>query len=84
MRIVSEAELTAVLSRVAGVPQVVVSGNFATPVTALAVVDKALAEYRLFALNAQPGFPDRRRAAQPADARPELRDAGRRLGFALR
>jgi hypothetical protein len=49
MRIVSEAELTAVLSRVAGLPRVVVSGNFATPVTALAVVDKALAEYRLFA-----------------------------------
>jgi acyl-CoA hydrolase len=59
MRIVSEAELTAVLSRVAGQPRVVVSGNFATPGTALAIVDKALAEYRLFALNAQPGVPDR-------------------------
>lgn len=59
MRIVSEAELAAVLSRVAGRPRVVVSGNFATPFVALGVVDKALAEYRLFALNAQPGFPDR-------------------------
>jgi acyl-CoA hydrolase len=59
MRIVSEAELAAVLSRVAGHPRVVVSGNFATPGTTLAVVDKALAEYRLFALNAQPGVPDR-------------------------
>lgn len=55
MRIVSEARLAAVLSRVAGCPRVVVSGNFATPGVALAVVDKALAEYRLFALNAQPG-----------------------------
>lgn len=59
MRIVSEAKLAAVLSRVVGCPRVVVSGNFATPGTALTVVDKALAEYRLFALNAQPGMPDR-------------------------
>jgi acyl-CoA hydrolase len=40
-------------------PRVVASGNFATPGTALGVVDKALAEYRLFILNAQPGVPDR-------------------------
>jgi acyl-CoA hydrolase len=59
MRIVSETELAAVLARVAGWPRVVVSGNFATPAAALAVVDKAVAEYRLFALNAQPGMPDR-------------------------
>jgi len=59
MRIVSETELAAVLARVAGCPRVVVSGNFATPGAALAVVDKAVAEYRLFALNAQPGMPDR-------------------------
>lgn len=59
MRTVSESELSAVVSRVAGCPRVVVSGNFATPRTALDVLDKALAEYRLFALNAQPGIPDR-------------------------
>jgi acyl-CoA hydrolase len=59
MRIVSEADLAAVLSRVAGHPRVVVSGNFATPHYALTMVDKALPEYRLFTLNAQPGFPDR-------------------------
>jgi acyl-CoA hydrolase len=47
------------LPRVAGTPRVVVSGNFATPVGALAVLDKSLAEYRLFTLNAQPGLPDR-------------------------
>jgi acyl-CoA hydrolase len=40
-------------------PRVVVSGNFATPHALLAAVDSALAEYRLHALNAQPGLPDR-------------------------
>jgi acyl-CoA hydrolase len=59
MRTLSESQLTTVLSRVAGVPRVVVSGNFATPARALAVLDKSVAEYRLFALNAQPGVPDR-------------------------
>lgn len=59
MRIVSESELAAVLARVAAHPRVVAAGNFATPATALAVVDKALPEYRLFMLNAQPGVPDR-------------------------
>jgi acyl-CoA hydrolase len=59
MRIVTEAELGTVLARVAGHPRVVVSGNFATPGVALGVVDRALPVYRLFALNAQPGMPDR-------------------------
>jgi acyl-CoA hydrolase len=60
MRILTETQLAAVL---AGVPvrrpRVVVSGNFATPACAVAVLDTALAEYRLFALNAQDGIPDR-------------------------
>jgi acyl-CoA hydrolase len=59
VRIVSEGELGAVLSRVAAGSRVVASGNFATPGLALGVVDKVLAEYRLFVLNAQPGVPDR-------------------------
>jgi acyl-CoA hydrolase len=60
MRVVSEGQLAAVLSGVAAtVPRVVVSGNFATPHTALAVLDGVVPEYRLFALNAQPGLPDR-------------------------
>jgi acyl-CoA hydrolase len=59
MRTISESQLATVLSRVAGVPRVVVSGNFATPARALAVLDGSVAEYRLFALNAQPGMPDR-------------------------
>jgi len=59
MRIVSEGQLGAVLARVAVGARVVASGNFAMPGLALGVVDKALAEYRLFVLNAQPGVPDR-------------------------
>ncbi|MEV4049969.1 acetyl-CoA hydrolase/transferase C-terminal domain-containing protein [Amycolatopsis sp. NPDC049688] len=59
MRIVSESRLAAVLAGVPATPRVVVSGNFATPARALAVLDAAVAEYRLFALNAQAGLPDR-------------------------
>jgi acyl-CoA hydrolase len=40
-------------------PRVVVSGNHATPWTVLAEVDAALPTYRLWALNGQPGLPDR-------------------------
>jgi acyl-CoA hydrolase len=43
----------------AGRPRVVVPGNFATPHTALGIVDATLPAYRLFALNAQLGMPDR-------------------------
>ncbi|WP_340688435.1 acetyl-CoA hydrolase/transferase C-terminal domain-containing protein [Amycolatopsis coloradensis] len=60
MRVLSESQLGSVLAGVpASRPRVVVSGNFATPMRALNVLDAALAEYRLFALNAQAGMPDR-------------------------
>ena len=59
MRLISEAQLAAVLSRLPGSPRVVAGGNFATPRRLLAVVDAAVAEYRLFVLNAQAGMPDR-------------------------
>jgi len=59
MRIVTEPVLSAVLARLPGQPRVVVSGNFATPWQAVKVLDTALPEYRLFALNAQAGTPDR-------------------------
>jgi acyl-CoA hydrolase len=59
VRIVTESALTTVLGRLDSVPRVVVSGNYATPWSALMAFDKAVASYRLFALNAQPGFPDR-------------------------
>ena len=59
MQIVSEQRLGQVLGAMPGVPRVVTGGNFATPWQALAVLDAALSEYRLFALNGQPGLPDR-------------------------
>jgi acyl-CoA hydrolase len=40
-------------------PRVVVSGNHATPWHTLGLVDERLDEYRLWALNGQPGLPDR-------------------------
>jgi acyl-CoA hydrolase len=59
MRFVTEENLRAVLGSLPGIPRVVVGGNFATPWRALAVVDASVAEYRLFALNAQAGIPER-------------------------
>jgi len=60
MRTVSEEKLGTILAHHhPGVPRVVVGGNFATPWRALAVLDTAVPEYRLFALNGQPGLPDR-------------------------
>jgi acyl-CoA hydrolase len=59
MRILPERQLAALLGALAGTPRIVVGGNFATPWQALAVADAAVAEYRLFALNAQAGMPDR-------------------------
>ncbi len=56
---VSETRLGAVLGALPGVPRVVAGGNFATPWRALEVLDKTVAEYRLFMLNAQEGVPDR-------------------------
>ena len=59
MRVVSDAMLATVLAGLAAPPRVVVSGNFATPWRALAVLDESVPSYRLFALNAQDGMPDR-------------------------
>jgi acyl-CoA hydrolase len=60
MRVVSEAALGSELERVpAPCPRVVVTGNFATPLTTLRILDERLARYRLFMLNAQPGIPSR-------------------------
>jgi acyl-CoA hydrolase len=59
MRVVTESMLASVLAGLEGRPRVVVSGNFATPWQAVKVLDAALPEYRLFALNAQAGIPDR-------------------------
>ena len=59
MRIVSEAKLRALLGARPGISRVVAGGNYATPWQALATLDAAVAEYRLFMLNAQAGVPDR-------------------------
>jgi acyl-CoA hydrolase len=58
MRLVTESGLRTVLAGLHGVPRIVVSGNFATPWRVLGVLDAAVAEYRLFMLNAQSGIPD--------------------------
>jgi len=59
MRIISAGKLATILGALPGCPRVVAGGNFATPWRTLEVLDAALAEYRLFMLNAQPGVPDR-------------------------
>jgi acyl-CoA hydrolase len=59
MRVLSAQRLGQVLGALPGTPRVVAGGNFATPWQALAVLDAAVAEYRLFMLNAQAGVPDR-------------------------
>lgn len=51
--------LTSLLATLPENPRVVVSGNHATPWHTLALVDAALPAYRLWALNAQHGVPDR-------------------------
>jgi len=59
MRVISEGQLATVLGALPSTPRVVVGGNFATPWRALGLLDGSVARYRLFALNAQPGMPDR-------------------------
>jgi acyl-CoA hydrolase len=60
MRLVQEAAMQGRLASLAvECPRVVVAGNFATPHAVLGYVDKALPSYRLFALNAQAGVPER-------------------------
>ena len=59
MRVVTQEKLAALLAGLPGTPRAVMSGNFATPWRALSVLDTAVATYRLFALNAQRGVPDR-------------------------
>ena len=59
MRTITLAELPSALAGLPTDPRVVVSGNFATPEATLAALDSAVATYRLHALNAQPGLPDR-------------------------
>ncbi len=60
MRMVEGAALSRrLLSLPTAEPRVVVAGNFATPHHLLDLVDATLPSYRLFALNAQAGTPER-------------------------
>lgn len=51
--------LTQALAALPADPRIVVTGNHATPWHTLELVDAAVASYRLWALNGQPGLPDR-------------------------
>lgn len=59
MRTIDLDDIPGILGGLPENPRVVVSGNFATPRAVLDAVDAALPTYRLHALNAQPGLPDR-------------------------
>jgi acyl-CoA hydrolase len=52
-------DLAAALTALPPNPRVVIAGNHATPWHTLSLVDDAVPEYRLWALNGQPGLPDR-------------------------
>ena len=55
----SEQTLRQILDRLPDEPRIVVSGNFATPWHLVGEIDRHLPTYRLWALNGQPGLPDR-------------------------
>ena len=59
MRIIDAEQLATRLPVWPNAPRVVASGNHATPWRLLEAVDKAIPEYRLFMLGAQPGVPTR-------------------------
>lgn len=59
MRVVTLEALAGLAPALPENPRLVVSGNFATPHSALGALDAALPEYRLFILNAQVGIPNR-------------------------
>ncbi len=52
-------DLARALASLPDTPRVVVTGNHATPWHTLGLVDEGLDGYRLWALNGQPGLPDR-------------------------
>jgi acyl-CoA hydrolase len=52
-------DLASALAALPDNPRIVVSGNHATPWHAVGLVDATLDTYRLWALNGQPGLPDR-------------------------
>lgn len=59
VRVITSEQLSSILANLPPNPRIVASGNFATPKTLLDIADKAIPEFRLHMLNAQPGIPDR-------------------------
>ena len=59
MRVVTESQLSSVLSALPPGPRVVASGNGASPRALLRVLDAHVPAYRLFVLNAHRGLPSR-------------------------
>jgi acyl-CoA hydrolase len=59
MRVVTVEQLSKILEGLPANPRVVASGNFATPKTLLAALDKSVPEFTLHMLGAQVGIPDR-------------------------
>jgi acyl-CoA hydrolase len=57
--VTEEQDLEHVLRGLPAEPRVVVSGNYATPWHLVRMIDALKPSYRLWALNAQPGIPDR-------------------------
>ena len=55
----SEPSLERILGQLPLEPRIVISGNFATPWHLVGEIDRLLPTYRLWALNGQPGLPDR-------------------------
>lgn len=85
MRLVNESELSEIFSSFPRVPRVVVSGNEATPFSALRILDQAVENYRLFALNPQRGFPDRNGVElETTFVGPGMRDSSRLRYFPAR
>ena len=85
MRVLSERQLAIALGPLSDTPRVVAGGNFATPWRALAVLDGAVARYRMFALNAQAGMPDREGVTlETSFVGPGMRGRGRLRYFPCR
>ena len=59
MKKINESQLASILGDLPENPRVVASGNFASPMTLLRVLDENVAEFKLHMLNAHPGIPDR-------------------------
>ncbi|MEY4491878.1 MAG: hypothetical protein RL085_289 [Actinomycetota bacterium] len=59
MKKINESQLARILADLPANPRVVASGNFASPMTLLRVLDSSVAEFKLHMLNAHPGIPDR-------------------------